>query len=93
MMPVMLKTIESPQVARQRRTSAATVLVFGVWALATIAAAGFVLLYGQNSLYGDEWEVVPQLSGREPISPAWLFRAHIEHRVPLQNSSCSASAG
>ena len=31
----------------------------------------------------DEWELVPALAREQPISPAWLWAQHNEHRIPL----------
>jgi hypothetical protein len=57
-------------------------LLLGVWALLTLAAAGFVFTLGTNVPYEDEWEFVPALTGHEPALP-WLWARHNEHRLPL----------
>jgi hypothetical protein len=48
----------------------------------TAAALGFVLGFGHNVPWGDEWEFVPVLTGGEPAGP-WLWAQHNEHRLPL----------
>jgi hypothetical protein len=53
-----------------------------VWAALTAGAVGFVLAFGSNAPYADEWEFVPALLGREPAGP-WLWAQHNEHRLPL----------
>ncbi len=53
-----------------------------VWAAMTLAALGFVLVFGSNAPYADEWEFVPALLGKEPL-PSWLWAQHNEHRLPL----------
>ncbi|HVK15438.1 MAG TPA: hypothetical protein VM533_00730 [Fimbriiglobus sp.] len=53
-----------------------------VWAAMTVAALGFVLGFGHNVPWGDEWEFVPVLTGHEPAGP-WLWAQHNEHRLPL----------
>jgi hypothetical protein len=53
-----------------------------VWAALTCAALSFVLVFGSNAPYADEWEFVPVLLGKEPFFP-WLWMQHNEHRMPL----------
>lgn len=52
------------------------------WAVMTAAGLGFVLRFGHNVPWGDEWEFVPVLTGHEPAGP-WLWAQHNEHRLPL----------
>jgi hypothetical protein len=52
------------------------------WAVFALGAVGFVAVIGTNAPYADEWEFVPALVGEEPI-PAWLWKQHNEHRLPL----------
>jgi hypothetical protein len=42
----------------------------------------YVLRFGANLPWNDEWEFVPVLTGHEPVAP-WLWRQHNEHRLPL----------
>ncbi len=63
-------------------TSRTRVLLFVVWAALTAVAVGFVLTFGSNAPYADEWEFVPALLGEEPIGP-WFWKQHNEHRMLL----------
>src|SRR5688572_15035986 len=54
-----------------------------VWLVMTLAALGYVLAFGHNIPWGDEWEFVPALTGREPAGLPWLWAQHNEHRLPL----------
>src|SRR5262245_19275277 len=56
--------------------------LLAVWAVMTAAALGFVLGFGHNVPWVDEWEFVPVLTGHEPAGP-WLWAQHNEHRLPL----------
>src|SRR6202050_4257106 len=62
---------------------AAGVSVLGAWALASVAAFAFVATFARNCPWADEWVMVPQLAGREPVTLSWLWSAHNEHRLPL----------
>jgi hypothetical protein len=48
----------------------------------TGTALSFVLTFGADAPYADEWEFVPALLGKEPLGP-WLWMQHNEHRLPL----------
>ena len=54
-----------------------------IWAGMTLAALGFVGRYGFTVPFMDEWEWMPQASGAEPVTPAWLWSQHAEHRMVL----------
>ncbi len=53
-----------------------------VWAIMTLAAFAFVVVFGANAPYADEWEFVPTLLGKESLI-TWLWTQHNEHRLPL----------
>src|SRR5207302_1253006 len=38
---------------------------------------------GRNVPFQDEWEVVPQVAGDQPVTLAWLWARHTDHRIPL----------
>ena len=57
--------------------------VWGGWALMLLATLMFVMRYGSNIPYGDEWWMVPQLTGDKPVNASWLWEQHNEHRNPL----------
>src|SRR4051794_8318269 len=58
-------------------------LVWGTWALMTLAALVQLIRYGHNVPFAEDWTVVPFAHGREPISLSWLWSQNNEHRVPL----------
>lgn len=53
-----------------------------IWALMTLSALGFVLHFGRNAPWADEWETLPGLLNRTPLL-SWLWVQHNEHRLPL----------
>ncbi len=57
-----------------------------VWATCAamlIASLAFVARYGSNVPSWDDWDMVPALTGEQPITAGWLWSQHNEHRVPL----------
>jgi hypothetical protein len=60
-------------------------LTLVVWVAMTLVALGFVLVFGSNAPYADEWEFVPALLGKDPLS-SWLWTQHNEHRLPLSRA-------
>jgi len=48
-----------------------------------IAALLFVARYGSNVPSWDGWDMVPTVTGDQPITASWLWSQHNEHRVPL----------
>lgn len=57
-------------------------LPLAVWFAMTAAGFGFVLGFGHDAPWNDEWEFVPALFNEEPVLP-WLWKQHNEHRLPL----------
>ncbi len=53
-----------------------------IWAAMTLSALGFVLHFGRNAPWADEWETLPGLLNRTPLL-SWLWVQHNEHRLPL----------
>src|SRR5205823_2555287 len=47
------------------------------------AALAFVGRYGPDVPIGDDYDLVPALSGARPIAADWLWSQHNEHRIPL----------
>src|SRR5262249_20159682 len=64
------------------RTARAAAAVTAVWAAMSVAAVGFVLAFGMNFPFMDEWATVPALAAPRP-DPAWLWERHNEHLLPL----------
>jgi len=61
----------------------ARVFVWGAWTIALLIALAYVSQYGNGIVfYGDEWDMVGALTGREPLVP-WLWRFNAEHREPI----------
>jgi hypothetical protein len=61
----------------------AALFVWGVWLLMLLAALGFVCRYGSNVPYLDDWDIVPTMTGHQPVTAIWLWSQHNEHRVPV----------
>ena len=55
--------------------------MLGVWAVLTLSQLGFVLQFGHDQPWADEWEFVPTLTGQAPYD-AFYFQPHNEHRLP-----------
>lgn len=69
---------------RQPAPAAATLLVWGVFALALAAVFTFVARFSVNTFYYDDWkDTVPLLASDDPPTPGALWRPHNEHRIPL----------
>ncbi len=68
-----------PPVPPTRRTGR---ILLGLWAFLTLSQLAYVLAYGHNQPWADEWEFVPVLTGNEPPVP-FLMQPHNEHRLPL----------
>jgi hypothetical protein len=54
-----------------------------IWALVSLAGLCFVAIDGLRFPLGDEWHWVGQATGEEPVSLAWLWSQHNEHRMFL----------
>lgn len=61
----------------------ATAFVWTVWALMSLLALVFVIRFGRNVPRWDEWTMIPQMSGAEPVTRKWLWEQHNEHRIPV----------
>ncbi len=58
-------------------------VVWGIWAGMFLAALGYVARYGSNVPSWDEWDIVPTMTGEQPITVGWLWSQHNEHRIPV----------
>jgi len=47
------------------------------------AAFGFVVRFGSNVPFWDDWETVPALAGEQNIDAQWFWAAHNGHRIPF----------
>jgi hypothetical protein len=61
----------------------AVFFVWSIWLLALLSALVFVAQYGFNIPKGDDFEMIAPLTGDRPITGAWLWSQHNEHRIPL----------
>lgn len=57
--------------------------VWIVWAVATSLAVLSTAVYGKWLPWSDDFDVLPYVTGDKPVSLAWLWRQHNEHRIPL----------
>jgi hypothetical protein len=48
--------------------SAASLFVWGIWMLMFAAAIGFVWQYGSNVPSWDDWDMVPTMTGYQPVT-------------------------
>jgi hypothetical protein len=53
------------------------------WILLSFAAFWFVAEYARNVPFWDEFCMAPVLTHEQPVTPAWLWSQHSEHRIPL----------
>ncbi len=60
-----------------------TLFVFGWWLALAVALVGYVAAFGSNLPTGDDFELVPVLSGAQPFTLAWLWEPLNEHRLPV----------
>src|SRR5271166_2822335 len=54
-----------------------------LWLFMTVAGLGLVARYGSNVPSWDEWDIVPTMTGVQPITLEWLWSQHNEHRIPV----------
>ena len=57
-------------------------VVTAIWAAMSAAAVGFVLAFGVNFPFTDEWATLDILAAPRP-DPGWLWERHNEHLLPL----------
>jgi hypothetical protein len=58
-------------------------IVWSVWAVLVLAAVGYVIHFGSNVPYWDDWNMVDVITGAEPVTLQWLWSPYGGHRVPL----------
>ena len=66
-----------------RTPRASSLVPWAVWAVALVLDVGYVLRYGPNLPYEDEFGQLWQLVGEEPVTLEWLLWPVSEHRIPL----------
>jgi hypothetical protein len=57
--------------------------VWGIWAVLLWKLIDMVLTFGVDFPYYDEWEMIPTLTGAQPVTLRWLWSQHNEHRIFL----------
>jgi hypothetical protein len=57
--------------------------VWGLWAICTLVATVFVWRYGVWYPKQDDWAILGMVTGEQPLTPAWLWSQHNEHRIVL----------
>jgi hypothetical protein len=60
-----------------------SLFVWSAWALLLICPIVYVVRYGSNVPSWDEWDMVPSMTGNQPVTASWLWSQHNEHRIPL----------
>jgi hypothetical protein len=65
------------------KTRLTPVFVWSVWLLMTVAGLTYVVVYGRNVPSLDEWDMVPTVTGVQPVTWEWLWSQHNEHRIPV----------
>src|SRR5829696_4373566 len=48
-----------------------------------VGALALVATYGSNVPFLDDWDIVPTVTGNQPVTADWLWSQHNEHRVPV----------
>jgi hypothetical protein len=57
--------------------------ICAIWFILSIALLWFVAKFSYDVPYGDEYEMVPVLTGQVPLTWSYLWSFHNEHRVPF----------
>src|SRR5215470_4675128 len=58
-------------------------VVWSVWAVMSVALLIYVIRYGYNVPYYDDWNLVPLLDGSLKVDAKWLWDQHNAHRIPF----------
>jgi hypothetical protein len=61
----------------------AALFVGSIWGLLAAIAFVYVARFGPDLPLWDDYAVIPQLTGSQPITLEWLWSQHSEHRIPL----------
>ena len=57
--------------------------VWAAWAAMLVGALVLVARYSSNVPSWDDWDMVPTLTGVQPVTAEWLWSQHNEHRIFL----------
>jgi hypothetical protein len=75
--------VAQPSSTAARPSRGGAIVAWGAWAIMTLGALALVYHYGVNVPTWDDWDMVPTLTGHQPVTWQWLWSQHNEHRVPL----------
>jgi hypothetical protein len=68
-------------------------LVWGVWLVLALGLFQYVRTYTVNMPWMDEWEIIPALTGHQPVTWKWLWSQHNEHRIVIPRLIYLATVG
>jgi len=57
--------------------------VWTIWVVMLAVGLLYVIRFGPDVPRWDDYAVIPQLTGAQPVTLAWLWSQHSEHRIPL----------
>ena len=72
---------DAPVVTTRDRPALPFVLL--VWAIMFASALALIAIKGSNVPSWDDWDMVPTMTGNQPVTLEWLWSQHNEHRDPL----------
>src|SRR5439155_19383440 len=64
-------------------SASAARIVRSVWAALVVAAVGYVIHFGSNVPFWDDWNMVDVITGAQPATLQWLWSPYGGHRLPL----------
>lgn len=67
----------------ERWDKPAALAVGAVWAAMLLGGLLFIHRFASNVPSWDDWDMVPTLTGVQPVTLEWLWSQHNEHRVPV----------
>ena len=65
------------------RSAASAIAVLLLWLGMWAADLAYVARFGSNVPSWDDWDMVPTMTGVQPITLEWLWSQHNEHRIPV----------
>jgi hypothetical protein len=64
-----------------RADAGPAIFVWSVWLGLSLLLTYFVLTYSVDIPFLDDWEMIPGLTGVQPVTLDWLWAQHNEHRI------------
>lgn len=64
-----------------RADAGPAIFVWSVWLGLSLLLTFFVLTYSVDIPFLDDWEMIPVLTGVQPVTLDWLWAQHNEHRI------------